>query len=147
MCEDMERDIEVCVSVSSDCALISLFGTLLKFNLQSAVAEFWSHPAGWNGKDKLWAPMRLRTACLLRLFFWSSECRSLFPFQPPGKSNVTPEIPQKSFPQHSSMYFIFPTCTKRNELSQCVYVLIKREIFLVIQLESYRHSVLSPNSH
>lgn len=77
---------------------------------------------------------------------WHSEGSRLFRLQLPGKSKVTPGIP-KSFPQHSSTYFIFPTCTRRNGLSQCVYVLAKRGIFLVIQLESYRHSVLIPNSH
>lgn len=78
--------------------------------------------------------------------FWHSEGSRLFRLQLPGKSKVTPGIP-KSFPQHSSTYFIFPTCPRRNGLSQCVYVLAKRGIFLVIQLESYRHSVLIPNSH
>lgn len=148
LCIKKQKDFKACVVAKSESTFTSLFCTLLKFNLQSEVPRLLQLPSGWgDGKD---TTSRLRvllgTACSEFSLFWNSEHRSLFHLQFPGKSKVTPGIP-KSFPQHSSMYFIFPTCTKRNELSQCVYVLAKREIFLVIQLESYRHSVLIPNSH
>lgn len=40
-----------------------------------------------------------------------------------------------------------PHVQKEMGFPQCVYVLVKREVFLLIPLESYRHSFSIPNSH
>lgn len=104
-CVGRHRDSRVCRPVGSNVLWLLSFGLCWNVTYSLGLPS----RQEWRTNGGLRRPLRI--ACSHFALFWSSECRSLFRFQPPGKSNVTPEIP-KSFPQHSSMYFIFPTCTK-----------------------------------